>query len=84
MAFAPRWFDPATGNNSQLNMTPIDPHISTPLVYQYNLSFQYEFAPTWILELGYVGMTGVHQLYVGRPENEAQLVPAGGRLTARR
>ncbi len=80
LAFTPRWFDPATGNNSQLNMTPIDPHISTPLVYQYNLSFQYEFAPTWILELGYVGMTGVHQLYVGRPENEAQLVPAGGAI----
>jgi hypothetical protein len=71
--WTPRWFDPATGNNSQLNMTPLDPKFTTPLVYQWNLDIQYQFAPTWMLELGYVGMTGVHQLYTGRPENQAQL-----------
>jgi hypothetical protein len=31
-------------------------------VYEYNLNIQYEFLPTWVVELGYVGSHGIHQL----------------------
>jgi len=71
-----RWANPATLQGSAVNLTPLDPRLLTPLVYQYNLDIQYEFRPSWMLEVGYVGMTGVHQLYTGRPENEAQLASA--------
>jgi hypothetical protein len=43
------------------------------VVYEWNLFTQYEFAPDWTLEVGYVGSRGVHQ-YGSREINEAQLV----------
>ena len=69
-----RWANPATLTGSGLNIPYLDPIFVTPLVYQYNLNIQYEFAPTWVFEIGYVGLTGVHQEYTARPVNEAQLV----------
>jgi hypothetical protein len=35
--------------------------VKTPLVYSYNFNLQYQFAPRWVLELGYVGSHGIHQ-----------------------
>jgi hypothetical protein len=47
----------------------------TPLVYQWNLNIQYEFLPTWVLELGYVGSRGMHQAVSNTQQiNQAQLV----------
>jgi hypothetical protein len=68
-----RWANPATLTGSSLNIPYLDPIFVTPLVYQYNLNVQYEFAPTWVFEIGYVGLTGVHQEYTARPVNQAQL-----------
>ena len=35
--------------------------LTTPLMDEWNLNTQYEFAPNWVLELGYVGSHGIHQ-----------------------
>jgi len=45
---------------SNLNVPFMNQVIHTPLVRQYNVNFQYEFAPRWILEVGYVGSSGIN------------------------
>lgn len=60
--------------NSGLN-TPLLPRaIHTPLVQEYSLGFQYEFAPQWVLELGYVGSKGINITDYNHNHNGAQLV----------
>jgi hypothetical protein len=46
--------------NSQQSFTVQDPNISDPYEQQYSLGFQYEFAPNYLLEVGYVGTKGTH------------------------
>lgn len=58
--FAARWADPVTGAYSALNTPALDERLHTPLVRQFNLTVQYEFAPTWVLEVGYVGSSGIN------------------------
>src|SRR5579883_2428260 len=58
--FASRWANFATGATSNLNTPAIIENLHTPLVRQYNLTVQYEFAPRWVLELGYVGSNGIN------------------------
>jgi hypothetical protein len=48
--------------NSNLNVPFLHEFLHTPLVRQYNLNFQYEFAPRWVLEAGYVGSSGINLL----------------------
>jgi len=83
--FAPRFADPTTANNAplvngkfQVNSglsTPfIPPSPHTPLVREYSLGFQYEFAQGWILDLGYVGSSGINLLDYNHNHNQAQLV----------
>lgn len=50
------------GCNSNLNVPFLNELLHTPLVRQYNLNFQYEFAPRWVLEAGYVGSSGINLL----------------------
>ncbi len=45
---------------------------STPLVLSYNLNIQYQFAPSFVLEVGYVGNRG-ERLIAGEALNVAQL-----------
>ncbi len=45
-----------------------------PLVQQYNLDLQYEFAKGWIADVGYVGSHGIHLYDWSRDINVAQLV----------
>ncbi len=80
LGWAPRWVNFATGQGSGLSILSTNPNYVTPLTYEWNLNVQYEFAPTWVLELGYVGTRGIHQVGdptivgTGTPElNEAQL-----------
>jgi hypothetical protein len=56
---------------SNLSIPYFDPKIRTPVDFQYNMTVQYEFAPSWVLELGYVGLTGAHQAYLARPDNQS-------------
>ena len=58
--FAQRWANLATGANSALNAPFLVTSTHTPTVRQYNLTFQYEFAPRWVLEAGYVGSSGIN------------------------
>ena len=45
---------------SNLSVPYLDTSIHTPTVRQYNLNIQYEFAPRWVLEVGYVGSSGIN------------------------
>src|SRR5207249_9158907 len=45
----------------------------TPLVYSWNLNFQWEFRPRWVLEVGYVGAKGIHMAQWLHMINEAGL-----------
>jgi hypothetical protein len=76
LGWTPRWANPATLSGSLLNLPYLTQNFVTPLVYQWNLNTQYEFAREWVLELGYVGETGIHQVYgtsSPRQVNEALL-----------
>lgn len=75
--FTPRWVDVATVSNNPAalclkppcssNITPTSygQDLVVPLTYEWNLNTQYEFLPGWVLELGYVGTHGIHQLSPG-------------------
>ncbi|HLK48506.1 MAG TPA: carboxypeptidase regulatory-like domain-containing protein [Bryobacteraceae bacterium] len=66
--FAQRWIAPncdtlpggCAKNSSYLNVPFINEVMHTPTVRQYNLTFQYNFAPSWVLEAGYVGSSGIN------------------------
>jgi len=58
--FASRWANLQTGATSNLNTPAITENLHTPLVRQYNLTFQYEFLPRWVVEAGYVGSSGIN------------------------
>jgi hypothetical protein len=60
--FSSRWANFQTGQTSSLNVPFLDEVLHTPMVRQYNLGIQYEFAPHWVLELGYVGSSGINLL----------------------
>lgn len=78
LGFAPRFADPSTANgpapvNSSLS-TPFDPNsVHTPLVREYSLGAQYEFEPGWVLDVGYVGSSGINLLDYNHNHNEATL-----------
>jgi hypothetical protein len=80
LGWTPRWVNFATGSSSNLAEELMEENYRIPLVQQWNLNVQYEFAPSWVLELGYVGSHGIHQYQVSpagagtdRNLNEAQL-----------
>jgi Carboxypeptidase regulatory-like domain len=60
--FASRWANFATGATSALDTPTLDEALHTPLTRQYNVNVQYEFAPSWILEVGYVGSSSINLL----------------------
>jgi hypothetical protein len=51
------------------------PTMTTPLIQQYNLDLQYEFASNWIVDVGYVGTHGTKLYDWARPINLAMLAP---------
>ena len=51
----------------------MDQTIHTPLTRQYNLNFQYEFIKSWVLELGFVGSSGINQTDYNHNINPAAL-----------
>jgi hypothetical protein len=54
--------DLGPGCNSNLNVPFLHEVLHTPLVRQYNMNVQYEFAHGWVLETGYVGSSGINLL----------------------
>ena len=63
--FPSRWVNPAGATaatqSSNLGVQGVEQNVTVPLVYEWNLNTQYEFAPNWVLEVGYVGSHGIHQ-----------------------
>lgn len=74
--FTPRWVNLATGASSSLTAAGISEELTVPVVYQWNLNSQYEFLPTWVLELGYVGAHGIHQEATGGNSGATAGAPA--------
>ncbi len=59
--------------NSNLNVPFLDEVLHTPLIRQYNLGFQYQFAPHWVLEIGYVGSSSINLMDMYHNNNTAYL-----------
>jgi hypothetical protein len=74
---------PATGatlilsgsGGTGLGTTSINESIGVPLIQSYNLDLQYEVAPNWIVDIGYVGSHGTHLYDWAHTINYANLVP---------
>jgi hypothetical protein len=74
LQWTPRWANFAAGTSSNLSQYIQAENYLVPLVYEWNLNTQYEFAPSWVLELGYVGSRGLHQAIITTQLiNQAQL-----------
>jgi hypothetical protein len=84
LGYVSRWFNPATGASSSLN-TPFYESVHAPLSRQFNLGIQYELAQAWLLEVGYVGSSGINQANYNHNINLAQLAspsnPINGQTT---
>jgi Carboxypeptidase regulatory-like domain len=62
--------------NSYLSAPFVYQDMHTPLVRQYNLNLQYEFAKNWVLETAYVGSSGINLLDAYHNYNTALLASA--------
>ena len=65
--------DTTAACNSYLNVPFVNEVEHTPLVRQYNFNIQYQFAPSWVLEVGYVGSSGINLIDYNHNYNPAQL-----------
>ncbi len=73
--FPLRWvnqINPSTYTSSGLSQTIVQQDLQTPLTYEWNLNTQYEFHRNWVLELGYVGSHGIHQVGQSRAGAQGQ------------
>jgi hypothetical protein len=68
-----RWVNFANGTSSNIPAFTMAENYLTPLTYSWNLNLQYEVAPSWVLEVGYVGAHGIHQAVVTREIDGAPL-----------
>ena len=81
LGFAPRFSDWTTGESSGLSTPYVPSSIHTPLTREYNLNLQYEFAPAWVLELGYVGTSGINLIDYNHNHNQATLATPTNNLS---
>ncbi|MGB9067452.1 MAG: carboxypeptidase-like regulatory domain-containing protein [Candidatus Acidiferrales bacterium] len=81
IGFAPRYADPSTANlppsmqvSSGLS-TPLSytNGVHTPMVREYSLGIQYEFIHGWVLDMGYVGSSGINLNDYNHNQNGALL-----------
>jgi outer membrane receptor protein involved in Fe transport len=84
LAILPRWFNFDTLQGSNFD-SPYYDHIQTPLVRQYNLGIQYEFVRGYVLEVAYVGSSGINLADYSHVVNAARLAspsnPINGLMT---
>jgi hypothetical protein len=87
IGFAPRFSDwtgnPATSTTSGLS-TPLSytNGVHTPLVREYSLGIQYEFLHGWVLDLGYVGSSGINLNDYNHNQNQALLATPTNALSS--
>ena len=72
-SFSSRWANFETGQTSNLNVPLLAEVVHNPLIRQYNLGVQYQFAPSWVLEVGYVGSSGINLMTQYHNHNTAML-----------
>jgi hypothetical protein len=70
--FTPRWINLATGANSNIAQQGVAEDLTVPVTYEWTLNTQYVFAPSWLLEIGYVGSHGIHQAPQSRAGSQGQ------------
>ncbi len=58
----------------------IDPNLSTPYLQQWNLTLQWEFAPNWLAEVGYVGSKGTKLIQIYNQNQALDVAAVGGFL----
>ncbi len=63
--FTPRWLNLSNGTNSNFKVNNMDPKITVPVTYEWNLNVQYEFLRNWVAQIGYVGSHGINQMQPG-------------------
>ena len=80
--FAPLWVNPgnltSTPISSNLTISGFQPNITVPVTYQWNTNVQYEFLPSWLLEVAYVGSHGIHQGYESQAAQQGQITTFTG------
>ena len=80
--FAPLWANPgnltSTPISSNLTISGFQPNITVPVTYQWNSNVQYEFLPSWLLEVAYVGSHGIHQGYESQAAQQGQITTFTG------
>jgi hypothetical protein len=87
IGFSPRFSDwtgnPATSTSSGLS-TPLSytDGVHTPLVREYSLGIQYEFIHGWVLDLGYVGSSGINLNDYNHNQNQALLATPTNALSS--
>ena len=59
-SFPMRWVNFGTNQGSDITEAAEAQTMLTPLIYSWNFNAQYEIAPRWVLEVGYVGSHGIH------------------------
>jgi len=59
--WTPRWVTPVGLSSNLSGNQTLAQNFSNGLVYEWNVNTQYEFLPSWVLELGYVGSHGIRQ-----------------------
>jgi len=75
LGFTPRWYNFSTMTGSNLSSNFYS-NIHTPLTRSYNLNVQYQFLPNWLLEVGFVGSSGINQLDSNHAYDPALLASA--------
>lgn len=73
IGFTARWFDPTTGAGSSLTLPFLTQTVHTPLIRQYNLGIQCGLSHSWVLEVGYVGSSGINLTDIYHNYNTAAL-----------
>jgi hypothetical protein len=68
--------DTLAGCTSNLNIPFLHEVLHTPLIRQYNLGIQYEFARQWVLEAGFVGSSSINLMEQYHNNNTANLASA--------
>ena len=76
--FQPLWLNPAQNISSNLSIPSTQSDLTVPVTYQWNINTQYEFLPSWLIEIAYVGSHGIHQGAQSQAAQQGQIANVVG------
>ena len=86
LGFAPRYSNwtgnPSTSVDSGLSTPFVPTTVHNPLIREYNFGIQYEFAAGWVIDVGYVGSSGINLLEDYHNHNQALLATPTNSLSS--